>query len=100
MRYIELWLDTAKTGCGYRRFFITHEGRVKTRLFNPSDCQAVEVPNADLRKAKDIPIPNRRAAAKVAAVIRDNFKMRKRLHMLVSGKDAKAVIDDLRKVAA
>jgi hypothetical protein len=100
MRYIEVYLDHPKVGCGYRRFFITHEGRIKTRLFNPSDCQSVEVPHAELRKAKEISIPNRRAAAKVAAVIRDNFKMRKRLHLAVAGRDAKAVMNDLKGVAA
>lgn len=100
MRYINLYLDHQKVGCGYRNFFVVHEGRVKTRLFYPAECQSVEVPHVELRKAKEIPIPNRRAAAKIAAVIRDNFKQRKRLHLAVAGRDAKAVIDDLRKVAA
>lgn len=100
MRYIELYLDTAKTGCGYRRFFVVHEGKLKTRLFYPSECTSVEVPHAELRKAKDITPANRREAAKVAAVIRDNFKMRKRLHMAVAGRDAKAVMNDLKGIAA
>lgn len=100
MRYINLYMDHAKIGCGWRPAFVINEGRLKTRLFFPADCQSIAVANDELRKAKEIPIPNRRAAAKIAAVIRDNFKMRKRLHLLVSGNDAKAVVDDLRKVAA
>jgi hypothetical protein len=100
MRYMSLYLDHAKIGCGWRPCFVVKEGRIKTRLFFPADCQSVEVPNAEVRKARDIPIPNRRAAAKVAAVIRDNFKQRKRLHLAVAGRDAKAVMEDLKKVAA
>lgn len=100
MRFINLYLDHAKVGCGWRPCFVVKEGKVKTRLFFPADCQSIEVPHAELRKAKDITIPNRRAAAKVAATIRDNFKQRKRLHLAVAGRDAKAVMEDLRKIAA
>jgi hypothetical protein len=96
MRYVELYLDHPKIGCGMRRFFVIKEGKHTARLFYPPTSTSLDVKLDVLAGARDIELPTRRHSAHVAADIRDNYKARKRLHLIVNGTDAKAAIEALR----
>jgi hypothetical protein len=97
MRYIETWVDLPKIGCGVRHAFVVKEVKAGVRLFFPATCRAYTVPAKAINKAKDITPTTRKEAARLAALIRDTHKARKRQHVKVNLAEARAVMADLAK---
>lgn len=61
MRYIRLYVDHPRIGCGFRDWLVIRTGRVWAHLVSCDTAEIIKVPVGDLRFAKDLPVKaNRR----------------------------------------
>jgi hypothetical protein len=83
VRYLELWLDHPKVGCGYRRFIdLTKPKAKQATLFYWPTLTKITVPLADLRGAKEIVLSRAEERALLKRV-RAQLKHYKRLGLAV-----------------
>ncbi len=82
-RYIELWLDHPRIGCGYRRFFdLTKPKAKQATLFYWPTLTRITVPLSDLRGAKEIALSKTERRALMRRV-RAQLRLHKRLGLSV-----------------
>lgn len=72
MRYVSLWIDDGRVGCGRRQFFVVAEGRKWVTLFYAPLCATIKVTKPGYIKAR--PIDEKYRKGWMAATIRANAK--------------------------
>lgn len=68
MKYIRLYVDHPRIGCGNRIFLVLKTGRVWAHLIAAGTAELIKVPVGDLRWAKPLPFKPGRAVKRLRAV--------------------------------
>lgn len=71
LEYVEMYLDHAKVGCGWRRFLVLRAGRKHVRLLYPSTLVQFTIGRDEYVAAHPVPVADttpRRLAERLAAI--------------------------------
>lgn len=95
MRYLSLYLDHPKVGCGWRSYLVVKEGRIHARLVYAATGESLTVPKTAITHGRDLPLKPTRMAKRLRAVARtygleDSRGVKDALAMLRSVKGARS----------
>lgn len=71
MRYIRLYVDHPKIGCGFRAFLVVKTGRIWAHLVSTDTAEAIKVPVGDLKWAKPLTFHPRRRLNRLRRVAKE-----------------------------
>lgn len=98
MRYLDVWLDNASVGCGWRRALDISGPRMKdVLLLFPATLTQIRVNAAELRRAKELELSSRQAR-RLRAQLKRGLKSHKRHGLRAPETVVKTTIEALEKL--